>query len=108
MPEETVHKNNGEEFTLLCKHITGRRAFQVASKIFQINEVKTNKNGDTIAGCNFESAVDVCWDYIVEDSPQKNDVCAEDMQMIYDKYAKKDVEFAIKKNLENFNVTSKK
>ena len=101
--KEKVKLNNGSEVEITCKNLTGRKAFQLGPKILDIKELKTGKGDDMSAACDMNSAVDICWDYIVPECPQRDDVCVKDMQMIYDKYAKKDIDFVLKKNLENFS-----
>ena len=101
--KEKVKLSDGKEVEIDCKFLTGRKAFQLGPKIMEINEIKGKKGDkDFSAGVKMNSAVDLCWEYIVVDSPQRNHICVEDMQMIYEKYAKKDIDFILKKNLENF------
>lgn len=105
--KEKVKLNNGDEVEIDCKHIQGRRAFQLGPAILKIKGIKQDKDGSFSATCDMNSAVDVCWDYITAESPQSKEVCAEDMQRIFEKYAQKDIDFVIKKNLENFGTKSK-
>lgn len=105
--KEKVKLNNGEEAEIDCRQILGRRAFQLGPEILKIKGIKTDKDGAFSASCDMNSAVDVCWDHIVAESPQSKNVCVEDMQRIFEKYAQKDIDFVIKKNLENFGKKSK-
>lgn len=101
--KEKVKLTDGSEVEIDCKYLTGRKAFQLGPQILKITEIKGKKGDeDFSAGCEMNSAVDLCWEYIVVECPQRNKVCVEDMQRIYDKYAKKDIDFVLKKNLENF------
>jgi len=100
--EEKVKLNDGSEVTIQCIPIGGRKAFKLGKEVLNINEIKSGKDGEFSAKCEMNSAVDVCWNYIVADCPQKEKICAEDMQRIYEKYAKKEMDFVVKKNLENF------
>ncbi len=102
MAKEKVKLNSGEEAEIECKHIMGRKAFQLGPKILVIKGISQGKDGEMSAKCDMNSAVDICWDVIVAPCPQKDDVTSEDMQRIFEKYAKKDIDFVIKKNLENF------
>lgn len=104
---EKVKLINGSEVEINCKHLTGRRAFQIGPQVLKITGLKGEKGSDGFsADCEMNSAVDLCWEYIVVESPQRDEVCVEDMQKIYDKYAKKDIDFVLKKNLENFKTGS--
>lgn len=102
--KEKVKLNNGEEVEIHCKQLGGRRAFQLGPQVLKITELKKSNEKELAAGCVMNSAVDICWEYIVSDCPQKEDVCAEDMQRVYEKYAKKDIDFVVKKNLESFSL----
>ena len=101
MGEETVKLNDGSEVQIKCKLLGGRKAYRLAPKILIINGIETSGKSETVK-CDLNSAVDICWDDIVATCPQRDDVCMEDMQRIYEKYAKKEIEFVIKKNLEIF------
>ena len=107
MVKETVKLNNGDEVEIDCKRICGRKAFKLGPKILVIKGVKEGKDKTFEATCDMNSAVDICWDEIVAKSPQSEDVCSEDMQMIFEKYAQKDIDFVLKKNLENFGTGKK-
>lgn len=103
MVKEKVKLNDGTESEIDCKFLTGRRAFQLGPEVLKITELKGTKGDeDYSAGCEMNSAVDLCWNHIVVECPQRDHVCVEDMQRIYEKYAKKDIDFVLKKNLENF------
>jgi hypothetical protein len=101
MPKEKVKLNDGTEVEIDCKHITGRKAFQLGPEILKIHSIKQAKDGSFEAGCTMNSAVDICWPEIVAQSPQSENVTVEDMQKIYEKYAQKDIDFVVKKNMEN-------
>ena len=103
MTKETVKLNNGSEVEINCKHITGRRAFQLGPQILKITSIRKGNDEEFAADCQMNSSVDICWNYIVSECPQRDDVCLEDMQKIYEKYAKKDIDFVLKKNLENLS-----
>lgn len=106
--EETVKLNNGSEIQLNCKYLGGRRAFQLGPQILKIKELKQSSERDAndkpvmSAACEMNSAVDICWPHIIVECPQSEDVCVEDMQRIYEKYAKTSIDYVLKKNLENF------
>lgn len=105
MAKEMVKLNDGSEAEINCKHITGRRAFQLGPEILKIKELKSSGKGedaDMSVVCTMNSAVDLCWNHIVSECPQRDQVGLEDMQRIYEKYAKNDIDFVLKKNLENF------
>ncbi len=101
--KEKVKLTDGSEAEIDCKFLTGRKAFQLGPQVLKITGLKGKKGDeDFAADCEMNSAVDICWDYIVVECPQRNHVDVEDMQRIYEKYAKKDIDFVLKKNLENF------
>lgn len=101
--KELVKLNDGSEVEIMCKRLGGRRAFQLGSQVLKITSIKSSKGQEEFsADCEMNSAVDICWNHIIVDCPQKDDVCAEDMQRIFEKYAKDQIDFVVKKNLENF------
>lgn len=103
MNKEKVKLTDGSEAEINCTFLTGRRAFQLGPQVLKITGLKGTKGVDDFsADCEMNSAVDICWDYIVPECPQRDHVCVVDMQRIYEKYAKKDIDFVLKKNLENF------
>ena len=105
MVKEKVKLYDGSDFEIDCKLLTGRKAFQLGPEILKITGIKGKKGEDDFsADCEMNSSVDIVWDEIVVECPQRDQVCIEDMQKIYDKYAKKSIDFVIKKNLENFKV----
>lgn len=106
--EEKVKLNDGSEIDIKCKFLGGRRAFRLGPEVLKIKELKQTAELDaegkplSSAVCEMNSAVDICWPFIVVESPQWEKVCVEDMQRIFEKYAKKDIDYVVKKNLENF------
>lgn len=99
--KETVKLNDGSEFEIHCKRLGGRRAFQLSSKILKINEFAGTEEAPVFRGeMNITQAPEICWDYIVEDCPQKDDVSVESMLAVYEKYAKADIEAALKPTLD--------
>lgn len=101
MAMEKVKLIDDSEVEMMCKHLTGRRAFQIGPQVLKITGLKASKGEDDFsANCEVNSAVDLCWEYIVVENPNRDKVCVEDMQKIYEKYAKKDIDFVVKKNLQ--------
>lgn len=107
MAKEKVKLDDGSEVEIDCKHITGRRAFQLGPEILKIKTIKQSKDGSFEAGCEMNSAVDICWPDIVAPSPQTESVSVEDMQRIYEKYAQTSIDFVVKKNMENLGTGKK-
>lgn len=98
--KEKVNLNDGSECEIICKRLGGRRAFQLSSKILNINEFAGDKDNPIFRGeMNITQAPEICWDHIVTECPQRDDVCVKDMQRIYDKYAKDDIDTAMKPTL---------
>jgi len=98
--KETVKLNDGKEVEIQCKRLSGRRAFKLSGKILNITELKGTEKDPVFRGeMNISQAPDICWDYIVVECPQRDHVCVEDMHRIYDKYAKSEIEAAMKPTL---------
>lgn len=98
--KEKVKLNDGSECEITCKRLGGRRAFQLSSKILNINEFQGTQENPIFKGeMNITQAPEICWDHIVSECPHRDQVCVEDMQRIYDKYGKADIEAAMKPTL---------
>jgi hypothetical protein len=102
--KETVKNNEGKDVVISCKHITGRKAWQLAPQIMDFTGLKQEKDGSFAVDLKMGGEVDIVWDFIVAESPEKDNVCAEDMQLMYESYAKKSIDFVIKKKLENLSI----
>ncbi len=99
--EEDVKLNDGSEVKIRCKHLGGRKAFQLSSKILNINEFSGTQENPVFKGeFNLQRAPEICWDSIVSECPQRDEVCPEDMTRIYNKYAKDSIEFVLKQVLD--------
>jgi len=98
--KEVVKMNDGSEVEIMCKRLGGRKAFQLSSKILNINEFRGTQKEPVFKGeMNITQAPDICWDSIVSECPHRDNICVEDMHRIYEQYAKADIEAAMQPTL---------
>ena len=104
MTKEKVTLCDVKEAEIDCRKIYGRKAFKLAPQILKITELKKGKDEEVSAACEMNSAEDICWDEIVAECPHRDQVTAKCMHDIYSRYAKEEIDFALKKNLESFSM----